>query len=263
MDNLELNEDNIPPNPLNENYQEISLNEFDILSIYINFVPSLIYSIIIALILIIPQNDNQEEYLSQAHHIILYLKLILVIYMLYIIKGLFIYFIMAKEKIKNINPKIFVQICFIILDISYIVFTIAGSLSYRKLSLDFIINNIYKCIFIYILLFIGITHIFLFVTDILYLLIFFVISLADFLRDENEFIHQHPGISKIIINFQKRQKADKNHLGTCPICLGDFIEGVPLIILNCSDKHYFHEECINKWFEISSCCPLCKNHRLL
>ena len=73
MDNLELNEDNIPPNPLNENYQEISLNEFDILSIYINFVPSLIYSIIIALILIIPQKDNQEEYLSQAHHIILYL----------------------------------------------------------------------------------------------------------------------------------------------------------------------------------------------
>lgn len=44
----------------------------------------------------------------------------------------------------------------------------------------------------------------------------------------------------------------------CPICLDKISDGDKKII-KCS--HIFHEECINKWFERSHQCPLCRDSK--
>ena len=260
MDDFQLNENNqIAP----ENEEDEELNDFDILTIFLNIVPSSFYSLIISLILIFPNYDNKEEYLSKVHHIILYLQIILTIYLLYIMKGLFFYFIIAKKKINNLNLKIIAQIFYLILDISYFVLTIAGNKSYKKLNLDFIINNIFKCVFIYSLIFVGCVHIFLFSINFLYIIIYFIWNLLNFLKDENSFIGRYPGLSSKFINLLNKQKADKNHTDTCSICLIDIEEGDYIIILSCSNLHYFHYDCIKKWLNNCFCCPLCKNKKLL
>ena len=260
MDDFQLNENNqIAP----ENEEEEELNDFDILTIFLNIIPSSFYSLIISLILIFPNYDNKEEYLSKAHHIILYLQIILIIYLLYIMKGLYFYFIIAKKKINNLNLKIIAQIFYLILDISYFVLTIAGNKSYKKLNLDFIINNIFKCVFIYSLIFVGCVHIFLFSINFLYIIIYFIWNLLNFLKDENSFIGRYPGLSSKFINLLNKQKADKNHTDTCSICLIDIEEGDYIIILSCSNLHYFHYDCIKKWLNNCFCCPLCKNKKLL
>ena len=264
MDDFQLNENNnqiLPEN--NQNEEEDELNDYDILTIFLNIVPSTFYSLIISIILLFPNPDNKEEYLSKGHHIILYLQIILIIYLLYILKGLFFYFILAKKKINNVNLKIIAQIFYLIIDISYFVFTLAGNKSYKKLNLDFIINNIIKCIFIYSLIFIGCTHIFLFSINFLYLIIYFIYNMVEFLKDENSFIEKYPGLSNQFINLLNKQNADKNHTGTCSICLIDIEVGDSIIILSCSDLHFFHYDCIKKWLSNCFCCPLCKNKKLL
>lgn len=43
----------------------------------------------------------------------------------------------------------------------------------------------------------------------------------------------------------------------CTICLGDFEENDICTHLPKPCGHYYHKECINKWFHKSSKCPLC------
>ena len=259
MDNLQLIENNNLNNPPNnEDDDNEKLNGYDNLQLYLNIVPSLIYSLLIILILIFPGKDDKEEYLSQTHQLILYLKLILIIYLLYALKGLFLYYIISKSKI-NITPKMAFEIFYILLDLSYFIFSTAGYKSFKKLSLDFIINNIYKCIFIYSLIFIGYIHIFLFFVNIFVSSIYLIWNLTDFLKDEVAYFGSHRGTFHILQSLLKRQKADINHIDECSICLREISLGDAIIILGCSDKHFFHEQCIIKWLNIRFFCPLCKS----
>jgi hypothetical protein len=59
-------------------------------------------------------------------------------------------------------------------------------------------------------------------------------------------------------NLQKVQYSRNLNLNseTCVICYEDYEEGIEIIILKC--KHPFHTECISKWLENSTKCPLCK-----
>lgn len=43
---------------------------------------------------------------------------------------------------------------------------------------------------------------------------------------------------------------------TCTICIADFKEGDLIRKLGC--KHYFHQECIDKWLKMRPTCPNCK-----
>lgn len=253
--------DNFGENP--PNYPNDEKNEFDILLFYLNVVPTSIYSLLIGLILFFSETSDNKEYLSQAHHIILYLKFMLIIYLLYMIKGFFYYFIMAENKIKNIILKVVIEIFYILLDISYYIFTIAGNNSYKKLSIDFMINNIYQTIFIYSLLFLGFTYMFLFFVNLTFYALYGVFYLMDFLNNESAFFRNHPGSFRVLISFLHEEKADINHTGICPICLEDIELEDYYITLNCSSKHFFHSDCIKKWLDYSSCCPLCKSSDII
>ena len=261
MDNL-FNEN--VQNPQNQPYQENAVENIkglDILNIFINFVPSTIYCSLICLILLFP--DNYKEYNSEIHHIILYLKLILVVYSLYIFKSIFYYFIMTKMKVKNAHSRVIIEILYLLLDISYYIFTIAGNRSYKKLSIDFIINNIYKCIFIYSLIFIGYVHLFMFFINGFYMVIMFVFKSVEFLRNENRFIQENGGLFYIMESYLEKKIADDKHIDTCSICLLDINVGQEIIILKCSNKHFFHSGCIIKWLQSSFCCPLCKSNNII
>lgn len=44
---------------------------------------------------------------------------------------------------------------------------------------------------------------------------------------------------------------------TCAICNNKFVIGDRAAILNCSEKHFFHEGCIKQWFTNQKSCPVC------
>ncbi len=43
----------------------------------------------------------------------------------------------------------------------------------------------------------------------------------------------------------------------CTICQNKLVKGDDIYVTDC--KHYFHKDCINKWFENSYNCPICRN----
>ena len=64
----------------------------------------------------------------------------------------------------------------------------------------------------------------------------------------------------------RARKYDKTKEGDdcCSICLEDFKnkdennEGKPVAELNCSNKHIFHVDCLEKWTRVNHVCPICR-----
>ena len=54
-----------------------------------------------------------------------------------------------------------------------------------------------------------------------------------------------------IINYDSGDVDEK-----CPICLEIFRDSMVLAKIRCN--HLFHQDCINKWFDVNFTCPLCK-----
>ena len=46
----------------------------------------------------------------------------------------------------------------------------------------------------------------------------------------------------------------------CFICYDEFstTDNRYVVELDCRNKHVFHTDCVNKWFEKNTVCPLCK-----
>mmetsp|Transcript_41461 Transcript_41461/g.105629 ORF Transcript_41461/g.105629 Transcript_41461/m.105629 type:complete len:81 (+) Transcript_41461:318-560(+) len=45
---------------------------------------------------------------------------------------------------------------------------------------------------------------------------------------------------------------------SCSICLETYQKGELLTALHCS--HFFHVDCLARWFQNSTQCPLCRSH---
>ena len=70
-----------------------------------------------------------------------------------------------------------------------------------------------------------------------------------------------PGFKTIAGSKTRTYDAEKDvDLAECSICLVDFSvdDPKPLVELGCSDKHVFHQECLEGWIENNSVCPLCR-----
>ena len=50
---------------------------------------------------------------------------------------------------------------------------------------------------------------------------------------------------------------DNKIIKDCIICFNEINKEDDIIILPC--KHFYHKECISKWFETSKTCPICRN----
>eukprot|EP00831_Metopus_contortus_P029455 TRINITY_DN24232_c0_g1_i4.p1 TRINITY_DN24232_c0_g1~~TRINITY_DN24232_c0_g1_i4.p1 ORF type:complete len:251 (+),score=37.83 TRINITY_DN24232_c0_g1_i4:44-796(+) len=45
---------------------------------------------------------------------------------------------------------------------------------------------------------------------------------------------------------------------SCTVCLADFKNGENVVILDCSERHVFHMDCIKSWLEKANVCPACR-----
>ncbi len=265
------NDNNIIQENLNRNNEqpidrELESDDYQI--IIFNLLPSSFYCIIISIILFIPLSsffnyDNTNEDFSQIKHIKSYLKIMLLIYIFYILKALFYYYIEKKTKMDNPHCQILYTLFYFVIDIFYYFASVEGYRSYQCLSLKFIINNLYKCIFIYCLIFIGIVHIGLFVLSCVYTFITFIFSLNSFRDNEMGFIANQGELPHILENLLDTQKADSQHCKECLICLEDIEKGDDIITLKCHRSHFFHSECIKKWLKYNISCPLCKKQNII
>lgn len=57
-------------------------------------------------------------------------------------------------------------------------------------------------------------------------------------------------------HFVKLQAEDYPEFDQCTICMGDYQLGQKIVRLKC--KHHFDRDCIAKWLEERTTCPLCK-----
>ena len=263
-----VNQDILLDNDEQPIIRELKSDDYQI--IIFNSIPSSIYCILISIILLFQKNwynydikkdENDDTY--QTSHIISYLKIMLIIYSLYIIKAIFYYFLAMKFEINNTIYQIMISLIYFIIDIFYYISTIAGYYSYQRLSLNFIINNLYKCIFIYCLIFIGIVHICLFFISCFYIFLSFIFSLNSFFDNEMGFIINQGELPVILDSLLVNQKADSKHCKDCYICLEGIEKGDDIIILNCNKSHFFHSKCIKKWLRYDISCPLCRKKNVI
>lgn len=266
--NNNANQDNFLNN--NNNQQVVrELESEDYQIIVFNFLPPAIYCIIITIILCIPkksffdENNNIDEDFSQVSHIISYLKIMFIIYSFYILKSIFYYQIETKIEINNAIYQLLISLIYFLIDIFYYISTVAGYYSFQRLSLNFIINNLYKCIFIYCLIFIGIVHICLFFLNFFYILLSFAFSLNSFFENEMGFIAQQGELPMILDQLLVTQKADSQHCKPCYICLDEIEKGQEIITLKCNNSHFFHSKCIKLWLRYNISCPLCRNQNII
>ena len=266
--NNNANQDNF----LNNNNDQQVIRELeseDYQIIIFNFLPSAIYCIIITMILCIPiksffnGNNTIDEDFSQVSHIISYLKIMFIIYSFYILKSIFYYQIVTKIEINNSIHQLLISLIYFIIDIFYYISTVAGYYSFQRLSLNFIINNLYKCIFIYCLIFIGIVHICLLFLNFFYILLSFIFSLNNFFENEMGFIAQQGELPMILDQLLVSQKADSQHCKACYICLDEIEKGQEIITLKCNNSHFFHSKCIKLWLRYNISCPLCRNQNII
>lgn len=71
------------------------------------------------------------------------------------------------------------------------------------------------------------------------------------------------GCEKNVISVLERKEFDEKiyfEHDECIICKANFEKSEKLIILPCNKKHYFHENCVEKWLEINSLCPICRTN---
>ena len=248
-------------------YRELESDDYQI--IIFNSLPSSFYCLIISIILCIPlssffnyENNTKEDF-SQINHLMSYLKIMLILYIFYIMKALFYYYIEAKTEIDNTWYQILITLTYFMIDVSYYIATVMGYFSYQRLSLIFIINNIYKCIFIYCLIFIGFVHICLFFLSCFYIILSFIFSLNSFYDNEMGFIANQGGMPNVLEKFLHTEKAESQHCKECLICLEDIIKDDEIIILKCHKSHFFHSKCIKKWLKYNVSCPLCKKQNII
>lgn len=258
--NIDVNNNNLDQNDNNVIFTSPELESDDYLIIFFNSIPSFIYIIIISIILYNILKTEDDIFILK--YIKNYLIVLLIIYNLYIIKSIFYYYNTIKFEIENTYYQILISLSYLTLDISYYISTFFGYKIYQELSFEYIINNLYKCIFIYSLLIIGIVHFCLFILRIVYVIIFYFLSISAFIENEREFIIKQGELPVILDKFLIHQKADLKHCKECIICIEDIKEGQDIICLKCSNLHFFHSKCIRKWLRNNISCPICRQQNI-
>ncbi|XP_063813440.1 E3 ubiquitin-protein ligase RNF12-A-like [Pseudophryne corroboree] len=64
-----------------------------------------------------------------------------------------------------------------------------------------------------------------------------------------------------IYGFQITTIAEDEAAQSCAICLMEYEEGEPVIVLSCS--HRYHPSCISQWFATNLSCPVCRRECIL
>ncbi|GIX63757.1 zinc finger, C3HC4 type (RING finger) domain-containing protein [Babesia caballi] len=65
-----------------------------------------------------------------------------------------------------------------------------------------------------------------------------------------------------VMSIFKSRKSVRNTISAadrlCPICLMDIANRENIYVMPCDKRHFFHQKCLEKWFERNSVCPICR-----
>jgi len=111
-------------------------------------------------------------------------------------------------------------------------------------------------ILLFIILTLGLFDLVRHIMDVLILVIGFPFIIYYFYKDPGEFINKYGMDPDIIDNWPAIVSEIE---GECVICCDGIKKGEKVMILNCSGKHYFHEDCIKKWLKRKIRCPICRS----
>jgi hypothetical protein len=240
-------------NQLMNNNEENFIEKFssqEIYEILNDLVPSALYSL-----LIYYSFKESKNYCDP--NIYLMLKTLLCIYLCYILNALFRTFLIYKNKMSNIFKFPYFLISGIITT-SYFFSIFISYFIYTKNDSKCFVTDNFTIIVFYGLFFIGLVNIFQKLSNSVLIILWFKKIKDLFFADYSTFCSIY-GIPPEIIRDFPTSKADKNHVGSCIICLEDINLDDDIMILNCEGKHFFHAPCIKHWLSSKTICPLCRS----
>lgn len=145
---------------------------------------------------------------------------------------------------------------------SYYLFVIFSFYSYKKLPDNCFYLNTYATVIIFSIITLGIIDICRNILSFILILIGFPMMIYYFFKDPADFMARF-GVDHDIIDNLPTVKASSEQVSVCVICSEDIREGMPILVLSCRGKHYYHDTCIKEWLKVKLNCPVCRSNNVL
>lgn len=269
-DNDQINENNLigqGPNindfEENLNLEQMEINQpifskltpRDVKDIVNDTIVSILFIIVLSLpFYYSPNYCDLDVYLS--------MKTLIFMYAVFIFKALIKLYFIKFNKMNLVSCKIFSSISNIVVFSCYYLCIFFAYLIYSKSSRQCLKQDTFTIFSFFSIVFMGLISSLQAIINMTILTIYFVLMVDTLINNPN-FFFNHYGMDPEMIKNLPTVKADVKHLSTCIICLRDINEGDPIMILNCSDKHYFHGDCIKSWLSVKTVCPICRRELFL
>jgi hypothetical protein len=275
IDHLDENNDQINENNLlgqgpnindfedNLNLEQMEINQplfskltpRDVKEIVNDTIVSIIFIIVLSLpFYYSPSYCDLDVYLS--------MKTLIFMYAMFIFKALLKVYFIKFNKMNLVSCKIFSSISNIVIFSCYYICIFFAYLIYSKSTRQCLKRDTFTIISFFSIVFMGLISSLQAIINITILTIYFVLMVDTLINNPN-FFFNHYGMDPEMIKNLPTVKADDKHVSTCIICLKDINEGDQIMILNCSDKHYFHGDCIKSWLSVKTVCPICRRELFL
>lgn len=254
--NINENEENVDLQQMEINQPVISkLTPRDIKEIVNDTMTSILFIIVLSLpFYYSPSYCDLNIYLS--------MKTLIFMNVLYIIKSLLKLAFIKFNKMNLVVCKIFLSLSNIVVFSCYYICVFFAYLIYSKSTRQCLKKDTFTIFSFFSIIFMGLISSFQAIINIIILTIYFVLMMDTLINNPN-FFFNHYGMDPEMIKNLPTVKADDKHVSTCIICLKDINEGDQIMILNCSDKHYFHGDCIKSWLSVKTVCPICRRELFL
>jgi hypothetical protein len=190
------------------------------------------------------------------------MKTLIFMYAMFIFKALLKVYFIKFNKMNLVSCKIFSSISNIVIFSCYYICIFFAYLIYSKSTRQCLKRDTFTIISFFSIVFMGLISSLQAIINITILTIYFVLMVDTLINNPN-FFFNHYGMDPEMIKNLPTVKADDKHVSTCIICLKDINEGDQIMILNCSDKHYFHGDCIKSWLSVKTVCPICRRELFL
>jgi hypothetical protein len=227
----------------------------DVKEIVNDTIVSIIFIIVLSLpFYYSPSYCDLDVYLS--------MKTLIFMYAMFIFKALLKVYFIKFNKMNLVSCKIFSSISNIVIFSCYYICIFFAYLIYSKSTRQCLKRDTFTIISFFSIVFMGLISSLQAIINITILTIYFVLMVDTLINNPN-FFFNHYGMDPEMIKNLPTVKADDKHVSTCIICLKDINEGDQIMILNCSDKHYFHGDCIKSWLSVKTVCPICRRELFL
>jgi hypothetical protein len=190
------------------------------------------------------------------------MKTLIFMYTFFIFKALLKAYFIKFNKMNLVSCKIFSSISNIVIYSCYYICIFFAYLIYSKSTRQCLKQDTFTICSFFSIVFMGLISSLQAIINIIILTIYFVLMVDTLINNPN-FFFNHYGMDPEMIKNLPTVKADDKHVSTCIICLKDINEGDQIMILNCSDKHYFHGDCIKSWLSVKTVCPICRRELFL